>query len=66
MILAGVVWDKLSKPDRSKLLRIAYPERTEYLINFEAKLRWQKLLPSTQQDVSDVDFNSVLGRDVTP
>jgi hypothetical protein len=45
------LWNKLSKQKRYALLVKAYPERSWELHNLEAKLRWEKLLPSTQQDL---------------
>jgi hypothetical protein len=42
------LWDKLSKKKRYALLVKAYPARSWELHNFEAKLKWEKLLPSTQ------------------
>lgn len=45
------LWNKLSKQKRYALLVKAYPERSWELHNLEAKLTWDKLLPSTQKDL---------------
>jgi hypothetical protein len=45
------LWNKLSKQKRYALLVKAYPERSWELHDLDAKLKWEKLLPSTQQDL---------------
>lgn len=45
------LWNKLSKQQRYALLVKAYPSRSWELHNLEAKLKWHKLLPSTQRDL---------------
>jgi hypothetical protein len=42
------LWNSLDKQKRYALLVKAYPARSWELHNFEAKLKWDKLLPSTQ------------------
>jgi len=68
MILAEQVWDTLSVIDRLELLHCACARahRNLGLLTFEATLDWDKLLPSTQKDLLNVDWSIVLGRDVTP
>jgi hypothetical protein len=45
------LWNKLTKQQRYALLVRAYPARSWELHNLEAKLKWDKLLPSTQQEI---------------
>jgi len=45
------LWDKLNKQKRYALLVKAYPARPWEIHNLEAKLKWDKLLPSTQKEL---------------
>ena len=52
-------WDVLPAEDRMRLLRAAYPTRIDALLNFEAGLAWNKLLPSTQADVEMLNWPEI-------
>lgn len=45
------LWNKLDKQRRYALLVKCYPSRSWELHNLEAGLKWNKLLPSTQQEL---------------
>lgn len=45
------LWNKLSKQRRYALLVKAYPARSWTLHDFESKLKWDELLPSTQDQL---------------
>ena len=66
MTLAGKVWKNLDENDRYLLLSTAYPKRSDALLDLESQKEWNELLPSTQQDLENVDFCGVLRRDVQP
>jgi hypothetical protein len=66
MTYAGIVWNSLDTNDRYILLSFAYPRRSDAILDLESRKGWNDLLPSTQDDLTDVDFCSVLGRDVQP
>jgi hypothetical protein len=66
MSLAGKVWKTLDTNDRYLLLSSAYPNRSDILHDLESQKDWNELLPSTQKDLTDVDWSGILGRDVTP
>ena len=66
MSLAGKVWNTLSVIDRLSLLASARRGGSSGILEHEAKLQWDKLLPSTQLDLLAVDWSVILGRDVTP
>lgn len=66
MKLGGLVWNKLSIDERIRLLRHCASITYESTKNYEATLKWDKLMPVTQRDLLNVDFSSVLGRDVCP
>ncbi len=48
------LWNKLTKHQRYALLVKAYPGRSWELHDLEAKLKWNKLLPSTQRDLENL------------
>lgn len=54
----GKLWNKLNKQKRYALLVKAYPARSWELHDFEAKLKWDKLLPSTQRDLERLAANN--------
>lgn len=66
MKLAAIVWNKLSIDDRIRLLRHCKTITYESTKNYEATLKWNRLMPVTQRDLLDVDFSFVLGRDIQP
>ena len=45
-------WNELSESDRFSLLRAAYPDRTRDLLRHESTLAWDKLLPSTREELT--------------
>lgn len=48
------LWNGLSKQNRYALLTKAYPSRSWELRNLESKLKWEKLLPSTQLELERI------------
>ena len=50
--MTAKIWDKLTVYERFGLIRKAYPERGEGLVAHEASLKWNKLLPSTQEAIA--------------
>lgn len=45
------LWNSLTRQKRYALLVKAYPSRPYQIHNYEAKLKWQELLPSTQLEL---------------
>lgn len=41
-------WDEMSVRDRQEALHRVYPDRGAALLILESKMKWNKLLPSTQ------------------
>ena len=66
MSLAGKVWKILDTDDRYLLLSATYPNRSDAILDLESQREWNQLLPSTQQDLTDIDWSATLGRDVQP
>ncbi len=66
MKLAGKVWDTLSRGDREQLLAHCLSLKSVQIKKYESGLRWNELMPVTQDDLLKVDFSVVLGRDVQP
>lgn len=66
MTLAGVVWDKLSREERILLLRHCKTITHESIKEHESSLKWDELWPITQDDLLNVDFEIVLGRNAVP
>ena len=66
MSLAGKVWKTLDINDRYILLSATYPNRSDAILDLESQKEWGDLLPSTQQDLTDVDWSAVLGKNVQP
>ena len=61
------IWDeRLTQDERELLLHAAYPSRSMGFASYEAKLKWSKLMPSTQLMLRDVDWSMVLYRKVKP
>lgn len=58
------VWDNLNRETRMELLTYVYPSRSESLREFESRLDWEELLPSTQQALTDEDWSEILGREL--
>ena len=60
------VWDNLNRETRMELLThmYLYPSRSESLREFESRLDWEELLPSTQQALTDEDWSEILGREL--
>jgi hypothetical protein len=61
------IWDRLSAADRKAVLVYArvWGEGSG-LVDHESKLKWNKLLPSTQEKLIGQDFSMVLGKEVSP
>lgn len=66
MKLAGKVWNTLSREDRMRLLAHCLSLKSDEIKKYESGLRWNDLMPVTQNDLLNVDFSSALGRDVQP
>jgi hypothetical protein len=67
MRLCGRVWnDDIGIDERRILLREAYPRSSGTIIDMEAKLDWENLMPSTHEDLTSFDWSIILGRDVEP
>lgn len=66
MSLAGKVWKILDTDDRYLLLSATYPNRSDAILDLESQREWNQLLPSTRQDLTDIDWSATLGRDVEP
>jgi hypothetical protein len=52
------LWNSLSKQKRYALLVKAYPARSWELHDLEAKLKWDKLLPSTQRELERLNADT--------
>lgn len=52
-------WNGLDILARRRLLRLAYPDRNETLIIFEARKQWAELMPSTQIALTYVDWRKI-------
>ena len=60
------VWNTLH-PDYRKVILIAcYPARSRAIAVLESRKDWNDLLPSTQEDLSEMNWSMVLRRDVRP
>jgi hypothetical protein len=62
------VWNRLSKADRRKILlsrRVWNADSTE-LVELESGFKWDKLIPSTQDKLTGLDFSQILGKEVSP
>ena len=66
MTLAGRVWNSIESGERLELLQHCAMRMSDSLRMHESTLTWDSLLPSTQEDLLEVDFSEILGRDVTP
>ena len=66
MTLAACIWSTLDTNDRYLLLSTAFPNRSDTILDIESQTKWSKLLPSTQQTLTDINWSDALGRDVTP
>lgn len=67
MTLAGIIWDKeIDEEERAYLLVTLYPNRSDKLITLESRKSWKDLLPSTQDELLNLDWSMLLGRDLQP
>lgn len=66
MKLAGRVWDSLLPWERLSLLRHCKTIMTESIKQHESTLRWNELWPLRQDELLEIDFCAILGRDVQP
>jgi len=65
--IAKRVWNRLSKTDRKTILldRRVWREGSG-IPDYECGLKWDKLLPSTQDRLVGIDFSMILGKEVSP
>jgi hypothetical protein len=65
---ARKIWNRLSKADRKEVLkyRQVWNPGSDELFELESGLKWDKLLPSTQDKLVGVDLSMILGREVSP
>lgn len=66
MTLAGVVWNDLPQHERLILLRHCKTITHESIKQHEKTLNWNELMPVTQRDLENVDFESALQRQLAP
>lgn len=64
MIIYDTVWNSLSVFDRKLLVFAAYPGMLEGIAQYEARRSWDSLLTATKVEVSRLNWNEILGRDV--
>jgi|HubBroStandDraft_2_1064218.scaffolds.fasta_scaffold229191_3 hypothetical protein len=60
------IWDRLSVTDRKAVLVHAGVWEDPSMVDHESKLKWNKLLPSTQEKLIGQDFSMILGKEVSP
>lgn len=61
------IWNHLSKADRKTILLYRRVwQKGSALFDLEAGLKWDKLLPSTQEKLIGLDFSCILGKEVSP
>lgn len=68
MLIEKKIWDRrLSGDDRKKILhyRRVWSDGSA-MIDLESGMKWEKLLPSTQDKLMGTDFSMILGREVSP
>jgi len=61
------IWNRLSKKDRKAILldkRVWRPGSG--IPDYECGLKWDALLPSTQDRLTGQDFSMILGKEVSP
>jgi len=65
---ARKIWNRLSKADRKEVLLYmrVWSRSSGALFQLESGLKWDKLLPSTQDKLVGADFSMILGREVSP
>ncbi len=66
MKLMGRVWNSLPQHERLTLLRHCQTEMAESIKQHESRLSWDELWPMRQDELCDVDAESVLRRDLQP
>lgn len=54
------VWSRLEPGQRKLLIFHIYPNRAEQIVELESRKQWKELLPSTQQDLRDVNWSEIL------
>jgi len=60
------IWNRLSKADRKTILLHRKVWSSPELVKMESGLSWDKLLPSTQDKLTGLDFSMILGKEVSP
>lgn len=66
MKLIGRVWNSLPQHERLTLLRYCKTVMAESIKQHESTLGWDELWPMRQDELCDVDAESVLRRDLAP
>jgi hypothetical protein len=58
------IWGKLVPQERMSLLSHCYSLASIETKSYEATLSWDKLMPTTQNDLFKVDWQKVLSKDL--
>jgi hypothetical protein len=66
MKLMGKVWNSLPKHERLTLLRHCKTVMGESIEQHESTLTWNKLWPLRQDELCEVDAETILGRELAP
>jgi hypothetical protein len=66
MRLMSRVWNELPQHERLALLRHCKTGMTESIMQHESTLDWDKLWPMRQDELCDVDAESILKRELQP
>jgi hypothetical protein len=66
MKLMGKVWNTLPQHERLTLLRHCKTVMTETIKQHESTLDWDELWPMRQDELCEVDAESILRRDLAP
>lgn len=66
MKLIGRAWNSLDGADRMILLRQCDPILSESLMQHESTLAWDELWPMRQDNLGQLNFSAILGRDLAP
>lgn len=66
MKLIGIVWNTLPQHERLTLLRHCKTIMTESIKQHESTLTWGELWPMRQDELCEVDAETILRRDLAP
>ena len=66
MKLMGRVWNTLEQHERLTLLRHCKTIMAESVKQHESTLAWDRLWPLRQDELCDIDAESILRRDLAP